>query len=508
MKKIITLLISAMMILALCVPAFAAEAPKEEPKEYYPVVGSWKLDTVFHVIDGQEPAELKKEEAQSLYGSGINIFTFDEDGSAHDILFAGPDTSDTAAKWTSTSPNVYVYTEEGGLEITFYYEAEKDVLHRSFENTDADASYKKLDFVYARAVVGSWKLEQVLEIHEGDAPVEMNKEDHQSLYAEAENILTFCTDGTVKNLVKGGGEETVESGTWKMPEPDKFVYTIETTETEMDYFRVDDTLFRDVKTDADQPYLRFIYARYEESEEEKAPEATAQEATQAAAQADPNGEEPLIADGKIFTGNKLYNMIDVATGEYVVLSELNQGGWANEETGEIFHWGTPQYDSPSKIMFGDRDTVLWVDTTYYEFHSNIEEQDGDGPVIVDYQQDGTPIYSDDPRIIDFREDGTPVYAIPEDSTLYEEGEGPVIVDYQQDGTPIYSDDPRIIDFRQDGTPVYALPEGSEYYDDYDDDESPVIVDYQQDGTPIYSDDPRIVDFNQDGSPVYGFPTDD
>ena len=34
MKKIITLLISAMMILALCVPAFAAEAPKEEAKEY------------------------------------------------------------------------------------------------------------------------------------------------------------------------------------------------------------------------------------------------------------------------------------------------------------------------------------------------------------------------------------------------------------------------------------------------------------------------------------------
>ena len=33
MKKIITLLISAMMILALCVPAFAAEAPKEEAPE-------------------------------------------------------------------------------------------------------------------------------------------------------------------------------------------------------------------------------------------------------------------------------------------------------------------------------------------------------------------------------------------------------------------------------------------------------------------------------------------
>ena len=476
MKKIITLLISAMMILALCVPAFAAEAPKEEPKEYYPVVGSWKLDTVFHVIDGQEPTELKKEEAQSLYGSGINIFTFDEDGSAHDILFAGPDTSDTAAKWRSTSPNVYVYTEEDGPEITFYYEAEKDVLPSTapmtaligyldllnedgFQNPERAKRFASSD--YQKAMELKDLTDELFRyfLVFGRARVEMNKEDHQSLYAEAENILTFCTDGTVKNLVKGGGEETVENGTWKMPKPDKFVYTIETTETEMDYFRVDDTLFRDVKTDGDQPYMRFIYTRTEEPEEEKTPAAAVQEtaAGQEAAQTDPNGEEPLIADGKIFTGNKLYDMIDVATGEYVVLSELNQGGWANEETGEIFHWGTPQYDGPSKIMFGDRDTVLWVDTTYYEFHSNNEEPDDNGPVIVDYQQDGTPIYSDDPRIIDFRQDGTPVYAIPEDSTLYEEGEGPVIVDYQQDGTPIYSDDPRIVDFNQDGSPVYGFP---------------------------------------------------
>lgn len=47
-------------------------------------------------------------------------------------------------------------------------------------------------------------------------------------------------------------------------------------------------------------------------------------------------EDELIADGQIFTGNKMYNMVDFATGAYVILSELNQGGWANEETGEIF----------------------------------------------------------------------------------------------------------------------------------------------------------------------------
>ena len=95
-------------------------------------------------------------------------------------------------------------------------------------------------------------------------------------------------------------------------------------------------------------------------------------------------EEALIADGQIFTGNKMYNMINPATGEYVVLSELNQGGWANEETGEIFHWETPQDGSP-KMMFGDKDTVLWIDTVYYEVHSDdVEEEEliNDGQIFT------------------------------------------------------------------------------------------------------------------------------
>ena len=498
MKKIVTLLISAAMVFALCIPAFAVEAPEEETKDFYPIEGSWKLDKVYNIIDGQEPEEIK-EEAQSLYGTGINIFTFDEDGYAHDMLFAGPDSMDTAAEWKTTKPNVYVYTEENGVEFVFTYEEEKDVLHRSFEIPDEDAPYKNLDFVYARAIVGSWKLDQVLEIHEGDAPVEMAKEENQSLYAEDENVLTFKVGGTVEELVKGGGEEFTEEGTWEMPEPDKFVYTIDTIETDVEYFRVEDTLFRDVKTEEDQPYLRFIYVRAEEPEEDETAEAPAAQepAGQTEPQAQPSGEEDeLIADGQIFTGNKIYNMVIAATGEYVTLSELNQGGWANEETGEIFFWETPQ-DGDPKAMYGDKGTVLWIDTVYIQMQDAelVEDFDGgyagynytdddfdggyagsnytddDGPVIVDYMQDGTPVYSDDPRIIDFTQDGSPVYAQPEGTIYYEEGEGPVVVDYMQDGTPVYSDDPRIIDFTQDGSPVYAIPEDSYLvdYDDYDED---------------------------------------
>ena len=336
MKRIVTLLISAVIIFALCIPAFAVEAPEEAEKDFYSIEGSWKLDKVFNVIEGQEPEEIKEEEAQSLYGTGVNIFTFDEDGYAHDMLLAGPDSMDTAAEWKTTEPNVYVFTEENGLEIVFTYEEEKDVLHRSWEIPDEDVPYKNLDFVYARAIVGSWKLDQVLEIHEGDAPVEMTKEENQSLYAEAENILTFEVGGTVKELIKDGSDETVEEGTWEMSGPDKFVYTVGMIETGMDYFRVDDSLYRDVKTEEDQPYLRFIYARTEEPEKD---DTASQEAAA-------GGEDELIAGGQIFTGNKIYNMVNAATGEYVTLSELNQGGWANEETGEIFFWETPQDGDP------------------------------------------------------------------------------------------------------------------------------------------------------------------
>ena len=129
MKRMITILVSAVMIFSLCIPAFAAEAPEKDAKDYYPVEGSWKMNKVFNVIDGQEPEEIEEETAWSLFGTAINIFTFDADGYAHDILIAGPETNDAAAQWKTTKPNVYIYTEENGLEITFTYEEEKDVLH-------------------------------------------------------------------------------------------------------------------------------------------------------------------------------------------------------------------------------------------------------------------------------------------------------------------------------------------------------------------------------------------
>ena len=351
MKRIINLIVLAVLTLTLCISAFAAEALEEEKKDFIPIEGSWKLDKVFNVIDGQSQEEIKKEEAQSLYGTGINIFTFDKGGYAHDILLSETESIDTSAKWKTTKSNVYVYIEENGLEITFTYEAEKDVLHRIVEYSDEDATYKKLDFVYARAIIGSWKLDQVLEIHEDDATVKMTKEENQSLYAEDENILTFEVDGKVKKLIKAGNDETIEEGVWELTEPDKFVYTIGTVKTEMDYFRVDDYLFRDVKTEEDQLYLRFIYVRTDDF------------------------------DG-IYAG---YNYTD---DDFV---EDGYVGYNNTYDG--FDGGYAGYNN----TYGD------FEGGYDGYNYSV----GADSVIVDYMQDEIPVYRDDPSIIGFDNDGIP-----------------------------------------------------------------------------------------------------
>lgn len=146
-------------------------------------------------------------------------------------------------------------------------------------------------------------------------------------------------------------------------------------------------------------------------------------------------------------------------------------------------------------------------------------------------------------IIDYMQDGTPVYANSEwydadydylDGNNNDYSQGGIIVDYRQDGTPVYADDSRyygddsylydddysqggiIVDYRQDGTPVYAEDnwyyEDDSYLYDYDYPQGGFIVDYMQDGTPVYYDDywydsgyeqGYIIDYMQDGTPIYG-----
>ena len=379
MKKVLVLLLSVITVFALCIPVFASDtAQTTDSKDYYPVQGSWKLAAVYDAADAEKPVLLEKESAQSLYGAGTSILTFDGDGYAHDITFDGEDISDAEASWKTTSPNKYVF-EENGMSLTFVYNEKEDALHRSFSDDTPDATYKNLDFVYYRAIAGSWKLDKVIEVHEGDAPVDLPKEGHQSLYSSENDILTFINEEKkTSEKVHDGSDTVIVEGTWEMTEPDVFIYKANETEMKFNYFRVDDTLFRDVKeTDnPDQPYVRFIYKRYVEPAKTENTEAPAAVDPRSGASKSPetqpakdnqsketkaDDEEGLIADGKIFTGRKL-TVYDPNSGNAVTLSELNQGGWANESTGVIYE----QEGGGGDHFYGNDGSVLV--TEYYYFN--------------------------------------------------------------------------------------------------------------------------------------------
>ena len=394
----------------ICSAAFAEEAPAEPAEtaaevtadaavdavaeatveQADPIQGSWVLYEVREIKEGADPVLLPKEENQSLYGSGIGVYTFDEDGYAHHNMIDAGDNKDEEASWAAAEPSVYSYTE-GSESMSLRYDDETDTLHRTY-----DDGTRTLDFVYARAMVGSWKLDNVVEIHEGDAPTDLPKEENQSLYGSGESILTFSLGGKASDEITDGPDKVVMEGSWELTAPDQFTYTEDTLEMEFCYFRADDTIFRDFVDDAPDaahPHLRFTYVRVTpepkaaEQETTKAAEKettkAAQNETKPATQpttkpAEKSTEEGLINDGKIFTGYEMDNLIDVATGSYVTLSELSQGGWANQATGEIFE----QEGGGGPHMYGDKGTVLMFDGEYYAEYGTEEELINDGKIFT------------------------------------------------------------------------------------------------------------------------------
>ena len=73
-------------------------------------------------------------------------------------------------------------------------------------------------------------------------------------------------------------------------------------------------------------------------------------------------EDEVINGGQIFTGNQLY-LYDPYTGAGVLLSELSQGGWANENTGVIY----TQEAGGGDHFYGNDGSVLvteWYYMTY------------------------------------------------------------------------------------------------------------------------------------------------
>ena len=342
MKKTIALLLSAVMIFAFCFTAFGQETESE--KSYYPVVGSWILDKVYEVKEGQEPSLMKKEENQSLYGAGLSVFTFDESGTASETIFDGEDMADVAASWTSTAPKVFEYTDENDIKVTFVYNSDEDTLARKFED---------FSFIYARAFVGSWKLDKVLEIHEGDAPEELAKESNQSLYGTDESILTFTSDGKGQDEIKEGPNASKTEGTWEMTEPDKYVYTDNGLQLTFDYFRVEDTLLRDVKDDAPDaahPFLRFIYVRVVEEPEKEEQPAEAKTAEQ-------KSEKPTEKPAPKKTGRSLDLSAPEGGGLIVTIYETTDGKWVDAEG--------MTYTKASDTEWFDAKDNKWVTGEYF-----------------------------------------------------------------------------------------------------------------------------------------------
>ena len=394
MKRILLLVLSAVLVLAMAVPSFASE---ETTEKMFPVVGSWILNAVYESKDG-ETVLLEKTENQSYYGSGITVFTFDDDGYAHEITFDGDDSHDLAAQWKTTKPDVYVFTEEAGLELSFHYDEKEDALHRSISENP------NLDFVYNRAFTGSWQLDKVLKINDGDASEELKPENAASLYAEKDNILTINADGTGVTVVKDGADTAEVKGTWKADTADTIVYTDDegTVEDTYSYFRIDDTLIREVTDDAPDaqyPHIQFIYKRVsaEEKTEEAgsdSPKAGQPENGQKAENETTKSveeENELIAGGQIFTGF-VQSAYDPDTLQTYELKELNQGGYANEATGVIY----TQEGGGGDHLYGNDGSVLLMGTPN-EYAANDEELIAGGQIFSGYtmtvfdEQTGNPV---------------------------------------------------------------------------------------------------------------------
>ena len=85
----------------------------------------------------------------------------------------------------------------------------------------------------------------------------------------------------------------------------------------------------------------------------------------------PAPEDELINDGQIFTGYTMDNLMEVGTGKHITLKELSQGGWANEETGEIFK----QEGGGGEHFYGDKGTTLVFEELYYREYGQGGEAD-------------------------------------------------------------------------------------------------------------------------------------
>lgn len=255
MKKGLFLLL-IYVLTAVLLPVYA---DTEDPAE--PVVGSWMLDRVWENASGPEKTLLAPDTSASLYMETSNVYTFNQDGSAAQVVHDGGDTVTLKGTWKK-SEDVYTYDVDEGMPMEFTYE--KNELHRYWKDENPEADYHDLEFVYSRVPVGEWQMTRVFTGKTDSDKTLLDPENAASLYSESTNVYQWNNDGTgTTTLFEGGEAAAVEEWSWTR-EGGLYVMKSPDFETIFAYDPDEDVLYRywvALATDSMYDNLEFVYTR-------------------------------------------------------------------------------------------------------------------------------------------------------------------------------------------------------------------------------------------------------
>lgn len=234
--------------------------------DVHKVFGSWKLDRVYEYASSESPKELVPEEAASLFAEAKNIYTFLSD---NNVFIARINDSvesySMLGSWEEKENEFTVQYDNGG-ESLYYFDSEQGRLHRYWKETDAEAMYHDLDFVYTRVPAGMWMLEHVVSTEDGRDSVILDPESAASLYAEKNNLY-YMNDDWSASVTVGAENEAFPvddpDGRWLI-DGEKYLFEVDGYEMEFVYDEETNKLHRywtDDNADAMYHDLDFVYSR-------------------------------------------------------------------------------------------------------------------------------------------------------------------------------------------------------------------------------------------------------
>ena len=236
-----------------CLPALAGGIQDD------PVIGSWSLDRVYENASSEDRFVLEPENAASVYAESGNVFSLFEDGSAQVIIKAeGELFEQNDLTWTISGDSYQILKDQEVVD-EYIWDPEGKVFHRYWKESEPEADYHDLDFVYTRVPVGTWQMQMVYEMS-GEEPVLLDPESAGSLYSESVDLYKFKADGTA-SVEFEGWEET---GDWMLDEEGLLLTFTTGGEMKFTYDKDQDILCRlwsDDAPEATYHSLAFVYQR-------------------------------------------------------------------------------------------------------------------------------------------------------------------------------------------------------------------------------------------------------